>query len=81
MQKLNLYDTKTNLSKLIANIAATGEEYIIARNGQPMAKLVPLTPSEKSSWIGFMKGREKIAVPDDFNGMHSEKIEKLFNGK
>ncbi len=28
MQKLNLYDTKTNLSKLIANVAATGEEYI-----------------------------------------------------
>lgn len=81
MQKLNLYDTKTNLSKLIANVAATGEEYIIARNGQPMAKLVPLTPSEKSSRIGFMKGRGKIAVPDDFNGMHSEKIEKLFNGK
>lgn len=47
MLKLNLYDAKTNLSKLIANVAATGEEYIIARNGQPMAKIVPLTPTEK----------------------------------
>lgn len=80
MQKLNLYDAKTNLSKLVANVAATGEEYIIARNGQPMAKIVPLTPTEKTPRIGFMKGKGKITVPDDFNELHSDKIEKLFYG-
>lgn len=80
MQKLNLYDAKTNLSKLIANVAATGEEYIIARNGQPMAKIVPLTPTERNPKIGFMKGKGKITVPDNFNDLHSDKIEDLFYG-
>lgn len=80
MQKLNLYDAKTNLSKLVANVAATGEEYIIARNGEPMAKIVPLTPGEKSPRIGFMKGKGKISVPANFNELHSDKIEELFYG-
>lgn len=80
MQKLNLYDAKTNLSKLVANVAATGEEYIIARNGEPMAKIVPLTPTERSPRIGFMKGKGKINVPANFNDLHSDKIEELFYG-
>lgn len=81
MQKLNLYDAKTNLSKLIANVAATGETYIIARNGQPMAKIVPLTPSEKTTRVGFMKGKGKINVPANFNDLHAKTIEELFCGK
>lgn len=80
MQKLNIYDAKTHLSRLVANVAATGEEYIIARNGQPMAKIVPLTPAEKTPRIGFMKGKGKIKVPDNFNDLHAEKIEELFDG-
>lgn len=80
MQKLNIYDAKTHLSRLVANVAATGEEYIIARNGQPMAKIVPLTPAEKTPRIGFMKGKGKITVPDNFNDLHAEKIEELFDG-
>ncbi len=80
MQKLNLYDAKTHFSKLIANVAATGEEYIIARNGQPMAKLVPLTPAEKTPCIGFMKGKSEMRVPENFNDLHADKIEALFCG-
>lgn len=81
MQKLNLYEAKTHLSRLVANVAATGEEYIIARNGQPLAKIVPLTPGEKSPRIGFMKGKGKITVPDNFNDLHTDEIEALFYGK
>lgn len=80
MQKLNLYDAKTNFSKLVANVAATGEEYIIARNGQPMAKLVPLTPAEKSPRIGFMQGKDESSVPDNFNALYADQIEDLFYG-
>ncbi|HAK36093.1 MAG TPA: type II toxin-antitoxin system Phd/YefM family antitoxin [Pantoea sp.] len=80
MHKLNLYNAKTNFSKLIANVAATGEEYIIARNGQPMAKLVPLTPAEKTPRIGFMKEKGETSVPDNFNELHADKIEELFYG-
>lgn len=81
MQKLNLYEAKTNLSKLVTNVAETGATYVIARNGKPMAKIVPLTPEEKTSRIGFMKGKGKISVPDDFNDLHSAEIEDMFYGK
>jgi len=80
MHKLNLYDAKTHFSKLVADVAATGEEYIIARNGKPVAKLVPLTPAEKTPRIGFMKDRGKISVLENFNDLHADKIEDLFSG-
>jgi len=37
---LNLYEAKTQLSALVDE-AAAGKEIIIAKNGTPMAKLVP----------------------------------------
>lgn len=37
----NLYEAKTNLSQLVDR-AAAGEEIIIAKNGVPLARLVPL---------------------------------------
>jgi prevent-host-death family protein len=37
---VNIYDAKTNLSKLVDR-AAAGEEIIIAKAGKPKAKLVP----------------------------------------
>jgi prevent-host-death family protein len=42
----NMHDAKTHLSQL-AERAANGEEIVIARNGRPLARLVPLdTPLE-----------------------------------
>ena len=38
---LNLYEAKTQLSSLVDQ-AAAGAEIIIAKNGKPMAKLVPI---------------------------------------
>ena len=39
-ETVNLYDAKTNLSKLVDR-AAAGEEIVIAKAGKPKAKLVP----------------------------------------
>ncbi len=48
---VNLYDAKTNLSKLVER-AAAGEEIIIAKAGKPKAKLVPYQPPRKSADLG-----------------------------
>ena len=45
-ETVNLYDAKTNLSKLVER-AASGEEIIIAKAGKPKAKLVPYQPPRK----------------------------------
>jgi prevent-host-death family protein len=41
MDPVSLYDAKTHLSSLVDR-AAAGEEIVIAKNGIPRAKLVPL---------------------------------------
>lgn len=79
MRKMNLYDAKTHFSKVIAHVADTGETYIIARNGKPVAKIVPLTAAERTTRIGFMKG--KVSAPDNFNELNAEEISDLFYGK
>jgi prevent-host-death family protein len=39
--QVNIYDAKTHLSALVER-AARGEEIVIAKAGEPMAKLVPI---------------------------------------
>ena len=41
MDTINLYEAKSNLSRLVER-AAAGEEIIIAKAGRPLARLVPL---------------------------------------
>ena len=60
---LNLYDAKTQLSSLV-EMAAAGEEIIIAKNGKPMAKLVAVKDVIKRK-PGRLKG--KIWMSKDFD--------------
>ena len=66
---LNLYEAKTQLSKLVER-AAAGEEIVIAKAGKPMAKLVPL--GRKPLRSGFLKG--KVWMADDFDDTPEEII-------
>ena len=59
---LNLYQAKTQLSKLVER-AAAGEEIVIAKAGKPMARLVGL--GRKPLRSGLLKG--KVWVADDFD--------------
>ena len=60
---LNLYDAKTQLSSLV-EMAAAGEEIIIAKNGKPMAKLVAFKDVIKRK-PGRLKG--KVWMSKDFD--------------
>ncbi|MGH6906025.1 MAG: type II toxin-antitoxin system Phd/YefM family antitoxin [Geminicoccaceae bacterium] len=59
---LNLYEAKTQLSKLVER-AAAGEEIVIAKAGKPMARLVAL--GRKPLRSGLLKG--KVWMADDFD--------------
>lgn len=57
MQTINLFQAKTHLSKLIDQIASGKEtEFIIARNGKPVARVVPIAPADTTRRIGIAKG-------------------------
>ena len=67
------------MSKLVEK-AANGEPFIIAKSGKPMVKVTSLEApaGKRMKRIGFMKFAAPI--PDDFNEMGREEIEKLFGG-
>jgi prevent-host-death family protein len=63
MQQINIHEAKTQLSKLIVAVEK-GNEIIIARYGEPVAKLVPFKSSKTNRKPGSAKG--KLNVPPDF---------------
>lgn len=77
MHTVNIHEAKTNLSRLIEQ-AVKGEPFIIAKAGKPLVKVSRLDAPDTTrvKRLGFMAGQ--IAVPDDFDRMGSEEIERLF---
>jgi len=64
MKIINIYDAKTQLSRLLREVAA-GEDIVIAKDGMPLARLVPYQQEGKVRELGFARGR--IKVSDDFD--------------
>ena len=79
MSKLiNLYEAKTHLSELVER-AAAGEEIVIAKNGTPRARLVPLPAAREPRKPGGWEGQVWIA--DDFDDPLPPEILKGFYGE
>ena len=79
MQKINIHEAKTHLSRLVEQ-ASQGEPFVIAKAGKPLVKVAPLNVPEAAEVqrLGFMRGQ--FEVPDNFDQMAGEEIEKLFVG-
>ena len=78
MTTVNMLEAKSNLSKLVEAVESGDEsEIIIARNGRPAARLVPLEVRKTGMRLGVARGR--FVVPDDIDE-DSEEIAKLFCG-
>ena len=41
MKTVNVHEAKTNFSRLLASVEDVGESFVICRNGEPVADLVP----------------------------------------
>ncbi|HKT47817.1 MAG TPA: type II toxin-antitoxin system prevent-host-death family antitoxin [Candidatus Acidoferrales bacterium] len=80
MTTVNIHKAKTQLSRLVEE-AANGKPFIIAKAGKPMVKVTALdTPLGKQvRRLGFLRG--EFSVPEDFDTMGREEIERLFGGK
>jgi prevent-host-death family protein len=65
MAQVGMHEAKTTLSKLVER-AESGEEIVIARNGKPVARLVPIVDAATPASVrGAWRGRVRIA--DDFD--------------
>jgi prevent-host-death family protein len=80
MPIVNMLDAKSKLSRLVQAVESGEEkEIVIARNGKPAARLVPIAAKpDVSKRLGIAKG--KFVVPDDFD-RDNDAIAKLFYGE
>ena len=79
MQTVNIHEAKTHLSRLIESIeSGTEAEVVIARNGKPAARLVPLENPRKKIRFGLAKGT--INLPDDFDA-DNDYIRAMMEGR
>lgn len=79
MEVVNMLEAKSSLSRLVDAIATGRErEIILARNGRPAAKLVPVDDLPTGQRIGVARG--KFEVPDDIDA-HNDEVARLFSGE
>jgi prevent-host-death family protein len=57
---VSVHEAKTHLSKLIEKVLA-GEEIVIARNKEPVVRLVREAPPKKKRLLGAMKGEFELS--------------------
>jgi prevent-host-death family protein len=79
MQKINIYDAKAHFSRIIQEVAQTGESIVIAKNGRAMVKVSAYVEEKIKRKLGFLKG--KGTIPDDFDNINREEIGAMFAGK
>lgn len=79
MTSVNMLEAKSSLSRLVEAIELGREsETIIARNGRPAARLVPLAEAPAGRRIGVARGC--FEVPDDIDA-HNEELARLFRSE
>ncbi|MFP4207135.1 MAG: type II toxin-antitoxin system Phd/YefM family antitoxin [Wenzhouxiangella sp.] len=77
MKQVNLYEAKTQLSKLV-EAAIAGEEVIIARAGKPVARLSALEKPACKRRLGILDGQ--MVIPEDFNAPLPDEVIESFYG-
>jgi prevent-host-death family protein len=75
MKTINVHQAKTQLSRLLEEVAS-GQEIIIAKAGKPVARLVSLRTASKKRQLGILEG--KLTVPPDFDGPLPDAILEAF---
>jgi prevent-host-death family protein len=78
VQTVNIYEAKTQLSKLV-DLASSGTDVVIARAGKPVARLTTLKEEKRPLVYGLLQGEGWMA--DDFNDPLPDDILAGFEGR
>ena len=76
MPVVSVHQARNCLSRLLAHVEA-GEEVIIARRGEPVARLVPISPPGQRKF-GAM--RDRIVVDESFHELLPKDELKAWEG-
>ena len=72
MKTVTIHTAKTTLSQLLARVEA-GEEIILARGKEPIAKLVPFQPLPSRRRFGALRGIISIG-PEFFEPLSEQEL-------
>jgi len=75
MKTVNTHEAKTHLSRLLERVA-NGEEFIIARAGKPIARLIGYRGESRARVGGHWRGLVRIG--SDFDEPLPEDFERSF---
>jgi prevent-host-death family protein len=62
---VDLDDVCTQLTDLVDQAVRAGEEVVLTRAGEPVARIVPMVPRRARRRFGSARGQ--VTVPDDFD--------------
>ncbi len=79
MPTVNIYEAKTQLSKLV-DLAEAGTDVVIARNGKPAARLTAVRVEKRPYRLGLLKGKGGW-LADDFDAPLPDEILAKFEGR
>ena len=82
MTVVNMLEAKTHLSRLVESIESGAEqEIVIARNGEPAARLVPIgAGSATGKRLGLLEGKYPSSTQEELDETNDE-IARLFRGE
>ena len=72
METVTIHTAKTTLSQLLARVEA-GEEIVLARGKNPIAKLVPFRPPQKKRRFGALRGTVSVG-PEFFEPLPEQEL-------
>jgi prevent-host-death family protein len=72
MDTVTIHTAKTTLSQLLARVEA-GEEIVLARGKQPIAKLVPYNPAGPKRQFGALRGVVSVG-PEFFEPLPADEL-------
>ena len=81
MPVVNMLDAKTHLSRLVEEVEnGVTDEIVIARNGKPAARLVPIASKPSATKrLGLLAGKYPSTSQAEFDASNEE-IGRLFRG-
>ncbi|MGD9617263.1 MAG: type II toxin-antitoxin system Phd/YefM family antitoxin [Alphaproteobacteria bacterium] len=72
---VNMHKAKTTLSRLVER-ALAGEEVIIARDGTPLVRLVPVPQNPEKRIPGRSQGKIRISPDFEFTDQEIDEFER-----
>ncbi|MBA4864889.1 type II toxin-antitoxin system Phd/YefM family antitoxin [Streptomyces sp. PSKA54] len=75
-RQYNVHEAKTHFSQILEQVER-GEEVVISKAGEPVARVVPLRPKVRRTGRGSLRGQ--IHILDDFDELPDD-VDDAFGG-